>query len=229
VADNGTGEVSIRKGSRKRRLPKTLDREEVARLLKTPNLRSASGLRDRCMLELMYRGGLRVGEVCSLEPRDVDTGNGHVRIVDGKGGDRTAYFNPSILSSRIEQWKDRRRHLGLTRAKTLFCTIKASDTTKGGRREAGGRVSPRAVEAMVKRRARKAGLDPRKVTPHVLRHSFATHLLEDGRTVREVQEYLGHRNLATTEVYLSIVDTNLQAKMHDWDPLEAVPKRLPRK
>lgn len=210
---------AIPKRARKRRLPKTLSRDEVERLLGQPNLNAATGLRDRCMLELMYRAGMRVGEVCALEPRNVDTAVGTVEIVDAKGGDRTARFNQAIVSPLLEQWKRERRRLGFGRARHLFCTIQSSNTPKGGSVAPGGPVSRRQIGTMVKRRAAKAGVDPRRVTPHRLRHSFATHMLEDGLTVREVQELLGHRNLGTTEVYLSIVNTQLQAKMQTLDPL----------
>lgn len=202
-----------------------LSREEAAALLGRFNLNAASGLRDRCMFELMYRAGMRVGEVCSLEPRNVDTAVGTVEIVDAKGGDRTARFNTAALSPLLEQWKRERRRLGFGRSRYLFCTVQHSDTPKGGAKKAGGPVSRRQVGMMVKRRAAKAGVDPKRVSPHKLRHSFATHWLEDGGNLRNLQEMLGHRNLGTTEVYLSIVDVELQAKMQEWDPLAAGRKR----
>lgn len=204
---------------RKRKLPKALRREEVAAILEAPNLRASSGLRDRCMLELMYRAGLRVSEVCNLTPRDVDLERGIIEVRDSKTGDRIARYNAGSLSALLQRWLDERRRLRLGRARTLFCTIRDSHSTRDGYHEAGGPVSRHAVLAMIKRRAKKAGVDPTRVSPHKLRHSFATHYLEDGGNIRKLQQMLGHSDLDTTAIYLSIVDTDLQAEMQKWDPL----------
>jgi integrase/recombinase XerD len=196
---------------RKRKLPKSLSRDEVARLLAQPNLRASTGLRDRVMLELMYRAGLRVGEVCDLEPRDVDLAEGVVHVIEGKGGkDRTAYYDPPEVSPLIADWLAVRRRLGLDWAPTLFCTVRPSNTTLGGRHEPGRPVGRRQVQDMIKRRAAHAGVDPAKVTPHKLRHTFATELLDEGVNLRAVQELLGHADLATTEVYLHVFDADLR-------------------
>jgi len=195
--------------SRKRKLPRYASKEEIAALFAQANLRSASGLRDRCMMELMYRAGLRVGEVCALEPRDVYLvkGQGRVRIVGGKTGDSTAYFDPASVWSLLERWKALRATLGLGECPHLFCTIKGSLTRMGGRKERGRRVSVRATQRMMDRRASKAGLG--KITPHMLRHTFATELLDEGFTIREVQALMRHANLRTTEIYLHLADYGL--------------------
>ncbi len=172
------------------------------------------------MLEVMYRAGLRVSEVCALSPRNVDTGEGTIEVVGGKTGDRTARFNKAVLSPLVEEWKRERKRLGLGNSPYLFCTIRAGHSKTGTDYERGGPVSRHAVLGMIKRRARKAGVDPARVSPHKLRHSFATHWLEAGGNLRDLQEMLGHTNLSTTQVYLSIVNTELQAKMQRWDPLE---------
>jgi integrase len=184
---------------RKRKLPKTLTRDEVQRLFAMPNLAAPTGLRDRCMMELMYRAGLRVGEVCNLRPRDVDIDAGTIRIWDGKGGDGTAYFDPEPIRVLLEQWKATRRKL--PKSDYFFCTLK------------GGRISSRAVEQMFKRRSGKAAIESR-CTPHVLRHTFATELLDEGFTIREVQEALRHADVSTTMIYTHVLDSNLRAKIH---------------
>lgn len=207
---------------RKRKLPKALRREEVAALLATPNLRASSGLRDRCMLELMYRAGLRVSEVCNLTPRDIDTERGIIEVRDSKTGDRIARYNAGALSTLLERWADERKRLKLGRSPYLFCTIRDSHSNLGGYQKAGRRVSPTQVQQMIKRRARRAGVDATRVTPHKLRHSFATHYLEDGGNIRKLQHMLGHTDLDTTAIYLSIVDDDLQAEMQEWDPLAKV-------
>lgn len=190
------GNPSTGRVRKKRRLPKTISRDEAERLLAACNLRAPTGLRDRAMLELMYRGGLRVGEVTRLEPRDVDLGAGTIRVLDGKGGDGTGYFDTASVSPLLDRWKAERRryaHAG----SPLFCTLK------------GGRVSVRQVEAMVKRRAARAGITS-TVTPHVLRHTFATQMLEEGANIRQVQEALRHADVSTTMVYTHVYDAQLR-------------------
>lgn len=147
----------------------------------------------------MYRAGLRVGEVLRLEPRDVDLGRGTIRILDGKGGDGTAYFDDSIRP-HLEAWKRERRHHA-TSGSPLFCTLK------------GGPVSVRYVEQMIKRMAKRAGVDAAQVTPHVLRHTFATELLDEGLHIREVQEAVRHADLSTTMIYTHVLDSQLRRKI----------------
>lgn len=199
---SGTGDTAVRVAPRrKRRLPKVVTRDEAARLLAGPNLRAPTGLRNRCVLELMYRAGLRVGEVVKLQARDVDAG-GSVRIEDGKGGDGTAYFDPDSVMPLIEEWKRTRRLLGIPSSAPLFCTLK------------GGPMSVRYVEQMVARMKKRAGIPASTVcTPHVLRHSFATELLDEGFTIREVQDALRHADLSSTQVYTHVLDTNLRRKI----------------
>lgn len=192
--------VRVRSGPRtKQRLPKTLARDEVAALLAAPNLRCPTGLRNRCILELAYRAGLRVGEVCALRPRDVDVAGGVVRVWDGKGGDGTAYFDSESLRVLLGTWKATRRVL--PKSPYLFCTLK------------GGQISPRYVQQMAKRMAKRAGLDPSKVTPHVLRHTFATELLDEGFHIREVQDAVRHADLSTTMLYTHVLDVQLREKI----------------
>lgn len=184
--------------SRKRRLPKTLTRDEARALLEAPNRRWPTGLRNRCILELMYRSGLRVSEVCALKPRDVDVAKGVIRIHDGKGGDGTAYFDADTLRLLLEQWKTLRR--GLPKSEFLFCTLR------------GGAVSARYVQQMTARMARRASIGAR-CTPHTLRHTFATELLDEGFSIREVQEALRHADVSTTQIYTHIRDEQLRSKI----------------
>jgi site-specific recombinase XerD len=193
-----TGRGAPAKANSKRKLPKTLTRDEVRRLLEAPNLGCPTGLRDRCMLELMYRAGLRVGEVVALRPRDVDLDAGTIRVYDGKGGDGTAYFDAETLRLLLEQWKRERRRL--PPSEFLFCTLQ------------GRPVSVRHVQQMFQRRRRKAGISTR-CSPHTLRHTFATELLDEGFHIREVQEAVRHADLSTTELYTHVLDSNLRDKI----------------
>jgi site-specific recombinase XerD len=185
---------------KKRKLPKTISREEAAALMKAPNLHAPTGLRNRCMLELMYRGGLRVGEVVALTVRDVDLKRGTIRVLAGKGGDGTAYFDTSAIAQLLEEWKRERRRLGVSAKAPLFCTLK------------GGAVSVRYVEQMIQRMARRAGVSS-PCTPHVLRHTFATELLDEHFTIRQVQEALRHADLGTTMVYTHVLDADLRDRI----------------
>ena len=187
--------------SKKRKLPKVLTRDEVRALLDAPNIRYPTGLRNRCMLEVMYRAGLRVGELVALKPRDVDLKSGVIRIhsADGvKTGDGTAYFDAETLRVLLEQWKTIRRTL--PKGDRLFCTLK------------GGPVSVRYVEQMVARMKRRAGITA-ICTPHVLRHTVATELLEEGFSIREVQDAVRHADLSSTEVYTHVHAEQLRSKI----------------
>jgi site-specific recombinase XerD len=191
---------AARRRASKRRLPKTISREEAAALMRAPNLRAPTGLRNRCILELMYRAGLRVGEVLALRVRDVDVKRGTVRVVDGKGGDGTAYFDVASVASLLDEWKRERRRLGVGADAPLFCTLK------------GGRVSVSYTEQMVKRMARRSGVKSH-CTPHVLRHTFATELLEERFNLRQVQEALRHADLSTTAIYTHVLDVDLHDRI----------------
>jgi len=184
--------------SRKRKLPKILTRDEAKALLDAPNLRYPTGLRNRCILELMYRAGLRVGEVCALKPRDVDLKKGVVRIHDGKGGDGTSYFDAETLVVLLDQWKAIRR--ALPKSDYLFATLQ------------GGQMSPRYIQQMTGRMAKRAGITA-VCTPHVLRHTFATELLEEGFSIREVQDAVRHADVSTTQIYTHILDEQLRTKI----------------
>jgi site-specific recombinase XerD len=185
---------------RKRKLPKTISRDEAAALMKAPNLQAPTGLRNRCVLELMYRAGLRVGEVLALKPRDVNVRAGTIRVLDGKGGDGTAYFDVERVRPLLEEWKRERKRLGAGSEAPLFCTLK------------GGPVSVRYVEQMVDRMAKRAGVKSH-CTPHVLRHTFATELLDEQVNLRQVQEALRHKDLSTTEIYTHVLDVDLRDRI----------------
>lgn len=172
----------------------------MTRLLAVPNIAAPTGIRNRCILELMYRAGLRVGEVLTLEPRDVDVAAGTIRVVDGKGGDGTGYFTADALRQLLEEWKRVRRRLQPAAGAPLFCTL------------AGRPVGVRYTQKMIQRYARRAKITA-TCTPHVLRHTFATELLDEGFTIREVQEALRHADVSTTMIYTHVLDSNLRDKI----------------
>jgi len=177
-----------------------LNLEQIKRLLEAPNLASKAGLRDRAILESLFSTGLRVSELAALN-RDQfkikeDSKDLEVSIV-GKGGRiRTVYF-----SERALYWLKKYLETRDDKEKALFINYRSKSKEK--------RLSTRAVENIVKKYALLAGL-PANTTPHVLRHSFATDLLTKGVDLRTVQEFLGHRNIATTQIYTHITNARLR-------------------
>lgn len=207
--------------------PQPLTDGEAVGLRRAPRAdRGPIRLRDRCMIELMLGAGLRVSEVCSLEPRDVDLKEGSVRVVAGKGGaDRTAYFNLAVAGPLLEAWKRERKRLGLASSRWLFCTIQKGRNPQGKPKRPGNRLTERQVQHTLKLFARDAGIpgwdEPHKITPHKLRHTHATNLLRAGKNIRSIQKQLGHKNLATTELYTHVVDSDRKRDVQSVkDPLE---------
>lgn len=171
--------------------------EELGRLLKAPVGDSERALRDRAMLELLFSTGLRVSELCSLNA-DIDLSRDEFSV-RGKGDKvRVVFLSPSAKSA-VTDYLKKRADMG----DALFAGYGK------GTKEKGGRLTPRSVERIVKQYAVKAGIT-RKVTPHVIRHSFATDLLEGGADLRSVQALLGHSNIATTQVYTHVTDKHLR-------------------
>ncbi len=167
---------------------------ELERLLKGPSDTSLVSLRDRAILELFFSTGLRVSELCGLG-RDLDLARDEFSV-RGKGEKvRVAFLSPAAKRA-IKEYLDKRKDLD----DALFVQLSRNGT--------GGRLTPRSVERIVKQYAIKAGIT-RKVTPHVIRHSFATDLLQNGADLRSVQAMLGHANIATTQVYTHVTDKHL--------------------
>ncbi|MHB1950189.1 MAG: tyrosine-type recombinase/integrase [Acidiferrobacteraceae bacterium] len=192
--------------ARGRTLPKTLTGDELERLLAAPNLDAPTGLRDRCVLELMCRCGLRVSEVCGLHLRDVDWREGEIRLraeITKGGKEATAYLDDGTLAL-LERWKSVRRAYGAGRPHLFVCV--RSD-------HRGEPLDRRRVWEMVRRRAERAGID-RKVWCHMLRHTFATDTLAKPEyTIRDVQKLMRHSDLRTTAIYLEVRDEDLKAKV----------------
>jgi len=171
--------------------------EELNRLMKSPVGDSEKALRDKAMLELLFSTGLRVSELCSLNA-DIDLTRDEFSV-RGKGDKvRVVFLSPSAKKAVAEYLK-KRTDMG----EALFLGY-----GKGGK-EKDARLTPRSIERVVKQYATKAGIT-RKVTPHVIRHSFATDLLEGGADLRSVQALLGHANIATTQVYTHVTDKHLR-------------------
>lgn len=175
-----------------RRLPQTLTVEEVVRLLEAPGRTSARNRRDRAMLHVMYAAGLRVSELVGLQLGDVDKRRGVVSAF-GKGNKRRLVpLGEPALEALDEYLADRERHRWASRSAVLFLSPRGRALTR------------QAFFKRVRLHARSVGIT-KVVSPHKLRHSFATHLLEGGADLRSVQAMLGHADISTTEVYTHVV------------------------
>ncbi len=183
-----------------KRLPNPLAVDDCTTLIESPD--SGPGrervdpgrLRDRALVELLYGAGLRVGEAASLDVRDVDLHRGEVRVM-GKGGKERVVPLPTAARESIGAYLDSRRAPGIL-AEPLFPSLRP----RGGRAR---RLGERDIRRILKARARQSGIADR-VHPHRLRHSYATHLLDMGADLREIQELLGHASLSTTEKYTAV-------------------------
>lgn len=160
-------------------------RDEVTSLLACCSRRSHTGVRNRAMITLMYRTGLRVGEALALRPTDVDASAGTVTVMRGKGHKRRVVGIPEDALADALRWTERRSLLGFSGHRPLFCTLR------------GGPLHGQYVRALLSRHAVKAGVN-RRVTPHSLRHTWAVELAREGTPVTVIQRGLGHSRLTTT-------------------------------
>jgi integrase/recombinase XerD len=180
-----------------RPLPKALSLKQVEQLLASPVGEDAVGLRDRAMLELLYAAGLRITELVGLDIDDVDLAQRTVRCL-GKGSKERIVPVGRVACRALGAWMTRGRPVLQPDSLTLFCNRR------------GGRLTRQGGWKIIKRHAQRVGFADR-VSPHTLRHSFATHLLDNGADVRVVQELLGHASVNTTQVYTRISRARLRA------------------
>jgi integrase/recombinase XerC len=184
------------------RLPRAVPVDEAFALMEAPDAEKILGLRDVAMLEVLYGGGLRVSELCGLDLRDLDTRSKTVRVL-GKGNkERICPLHDGAMEA-VRVWLERRGELLVKPAKK-----QAPDAVFLNFR--GGRLTARSVERHLEKYVQQLGLQ-RKVSPHALRHSFATHLLAGGADIRSIQELLGHASLSTTQRYTAVSFEQLQS------------------
>lgn len=190
---------TLRTPRQDKKLPHFLTVADMRKLLSMPNANLAFGRRDRAILESLYSAGLRVSEVVGLNLQDIDLSDG-VMVIRGKGKkERLAMLGDEAKTS-LQLWLAERaamlNHLGKTGVPVFL-------------NKSGGRLTTRSVGRLLAKYLAFAGLDPR-TSPHTLRHSFATHMLDAGADIRGVQELLGHKSLATTQVYTHVTTQRLQ-------------------
>lgn len=175
-----------------------ISHDELVRLMKAPQGNDLKSLRDKAILELLFSTGLRVSELCAL-PRDINLKSDELSV-RGKGEKVRVVFLSSIAKRALTEYLNARKDMD----SALFIQIGKNLTNKESLT-----ITSRSVERIVKYYAIKAGID-RKVTPHVVRHSFATDLLQNGADLRSVQALLGHANIGTTQIYTHVTDKHLR-------------------
>ncbi len=183
-----------------RGLPHFLSTDEIGRLLSAPAIDMPMGLRDRAILETMYSAGLRVSETVGINDGDLDFNQGIVRV-RGKGRRERLAPLGSYATRALRRWLKTRR---------LAPSEPGNASAPVFVNKFGRRLTTRSVARMLEKHLQAAGLDQR-TTPHTLRHSFATHLLDRGADIRSVQELLGHKSLVTTQIYTHVSTAGLRA------------------
>jgi len=185
--------------ARPSRLPKVMSEKQVDHLLAAPDLDTPLGLRDRAMLETLYATGLRVSELVNLKTHEVGFNEGVIRVL-GKGSKERLVPLGEVAIDWLQRYlaEVRQDILKGQQSEALFVT---------GR---GGAMTRQAFWQLIKRYALQAGIDPAKLSPHVLRHAFATHLLNHGADLRVVQLLLGHADITTTQIYTHVARERLK-------------------
>ena len=188
-----------------RPLPDTLSVEEIDRLIGSIDNSTVKGLRDQAILEVLYSWGLRVSELCELRMGDLFFGEGYIRVI-GKGDKQRLVPVSGMARDRIQLYMERRKE-ERRKEEILFLNNRGKKLTRV------------MIFTIIKQAAQRAGIN-KKISPHTFRHSFATHLLEGGANIRQVQELLGHENILTTEIYTHLDNTHLRQTLEKHLSLE---------
>lgn len=190
-----------------RTLPKVLSMKEVEQLLDSPKKNDHFGLRDKAMLEVLYATGMRVSELIGLNLDDVHLSMGFIRCI-GKGNKERIIPIGRVATEALENYLDKGR--------PRFVSKKYKDDALFLNHH-GRRMTRQGFWKNLKRLAKEAGIE-KELTPHTLRHSFATHLLENGADIRAVQEMLGHADISTTQIYTHVTKTRLKDVYSHYHP-----------
>ena len=191
--------AALRTPRQEKKLPQFLTVSEIDRLMEAPDTSEWAGARDRAMLETLYGGGLRVSELVGLDDDDVELSSGIARV-RGKGKKERLAPLGQTAAECIRDYRRKRAKVDLSKKDDRALFINAVD---------GRRLTARSVRRVLRKRLLEAGLDG-SLSPHDLRHSFATHLLQNGADLRSVQELLGHEHLSTTQIYTHLTTEDLR-------------------
>lgn len=192
-----------------RQLPDVLTTGEIDRIIGSIDLSTPKGRRDSAMLEVLYSCGLRVSELTSLRMSDLFFGEGYIRVI-GKGDKQRLVPVSTAARDKIRCWLDDRRTMSTTGRDREIVFLN----------NRGGRLTRVMIFTIIKQATRRAGIDKR-ISPHTFRHSFATHLLEGGASIRQVQEMLGHESILTTEIYTHLDNDHLRRTVEEHLPMSA--------
>jgi len=184
----------------RKKLPNILDEKEVQKLLEIPSKKSITGIRNKAILRLMLTTGLRVSEVSNLKHWEIDTNAGELKVTQGKGSKDRLLFIPEFAKEDLERWEKRR-------SKNAYYFHTHYET----------KVSIRYIEAMVERYANKAKLT-KKITPHSLRHFYATQNYKQFKDIERLRITLGHEDIATTQIYVTLAGTEIEENMRSFKP-----------
>ncbi len=195
--------TSTSSSASRRRPPEVLAEAEAIALIKACSTRAPTGVRNRALIAVLWRSGLRISEALALELRDVDLEAGSLRVRHGKGDRSRTVGVDEQTAALLARWIDRRRQLSPGARSPVFCTLR------------GGRIDSSYVRRLLPRLAAKAGIE-RRVHAHGLRHTYAAELAREGTAINVIRDALGHTSLAVTDRYLRDV-----APMHVIDTMRA--------
>ncbi len=187
-----------------RQLPDILSTDEIDRIIAAVDTSTVKGLRDQAMLEVLYSCGLRVSELISLRIQDLFFGEGYIRVI-GKGDKQRLVPISTVARERIHRYLDKRPG-ARSNEEALFLNNRGRQLTRV------------MVFTILRQAAQRAGID-KHISPHTFRHSFATHLLEGGASIRQVQEMLGHESILTTEIYTHLDSSHLRRTVEEHLPV----------
>ncbi|MBA7484703.1 Tyrosine recombinase XerC [subsurface metagenome] len=196
--------------ARRKKLPVILEPEEAEKLIRIPNKRYLSGIRNRAVLAVMLNMGLRVSEVSNLRPGDINLTKNKLRIVAGKGNvdrDMAIPFNTAEL---LKYWKEKKP----AGTDYFFCIIKSRKNGKFSSLT-GSKLSARNIQTFVKRYAVRAGVT-KNISPHTLRHTFATNFYRQTKDIETLRKLLGHANISTTQIYITLANIDVENAMHNF-------------
>ena len=180
----------------RKKLPVVLEPGEAQKLLKQPNKRYPTGLRNKAIMSLMLHSGLRLSEITNLRPGSINLTKGKLRVVSGKGNKDRDLAIPEYLVDLLEAWRKIR-----PKGDYFFSTLE------------GKKLSDRYIQQMVKRYSQKAGIDNKKISPHVLRHSYATQYYRQTKDIETLRRILGHTDIGTTTIYITLANADVEEGM----------------
>ena len=196
----------------RRKLPVILDREEALKLIRQPNKRYVTGLRNKAIISLMLNCGLRVSEVTGLKPNDINITDGKLRVVNGKGQkDRDIPFISESTLELLREWKKKKQKA----IKHFFTTLVDRKNDRFSSKK-GQKLSDRYIQFMIKRYARKSGIN-KDVTPHTLRHSFATDFYKRTKDIEALRKILGHSDISTTQIYVTLANLDVENALKEYN------------